>query len=109
MKLVELFEEVILDEDEIDDLDIVCEGAKPIWARSGNKVLRKYRCTAGKKAGRIVSNPVTCGTGVDIKKRMRLRKLLIQKKAMLARKSKRTKKRNPVSLRVQKLNKQAGR
>lgn len=109
MKLVELFEGVILEEDEIDFDDIVCEGAKPIWARSGNKVVRKYRCTSGRKQGRIVSDPTTCGSGTDMKKRMRMKKLLTQKKAMIARKSKRRKAKDPVSIRVQKLNKQAGR
>lgn len=107
MKLVELFEDYV-HTDDIDDF-IMCESAKPVWARSGNKVVRKYRCTSGKKQGRLVSDPSVCGGSTDLKKRMILKKLLVQKKAMIARKSKKTKKHNPVSIRIQKLNKMAGR
>ena len=111
MKLTELFEEVILETDEVldDEFDIVCETAKPIWARSGNKIVRKYRCTSGKKQGMIVSNPATCGGSIDLKKRMNMKKMLQKRKTIVRRKAQKVKKRNPVSIRLQKLNKAAGR
>ena len=33
---------------------------KRIWAKSGNKVVRKYRCTSGIRKNRIVSNIGQC-------------------------------------------------
>ena len=31
---------------------------KLVWARSGkNKLVRKFRCVAGKRAGRVVADP----------------------------------------------------
>lgn len=104
MKLVEIFEPVI-----IDDSNIMIEAMTPIWARNGNTVVRKFRCTSGKKQGQIVSNPNVCGTAVDLKKRVTIKKMLKQKHAVVTRKTKRTKTRNPVSLLVQKLNKKSGK
>ena len=45
MLLVELFEK---------EEDSLVEGAKIAWARVGNKVVKKYRCTDGKRQGRIL-------------------------------------------------------
>ena len=39
------------------------------WARSGTKVVRKYRCTGGQRKGRVVSNFSQCFAPVNIKKR----------------------------------------
>lgn len=100
MKLDELFED-----------DTICnltEAAKPIWRRKGNKVVRGYRCTSGKKQGQIVSDPATCGGRVDVKQRMRMKKTIMQKGARMRRKSLRTKQKNPVSKRLQQLNKKSG-
>ena len=33
---------------------------KQIWARSGQKVVRKYRCASGQRKGRIVSKIGQC-------------------------------------------------
>ncbi len=38
------------------------------WAKSGNKVVRKYRCASGRRKGRIVSTPAQCFAAPDIKK-----------------------------------------
>ena len=111
MKLVEVFEDVILEEGEEweDQLDLVCEGAKPTWARSGNKIVRKWRCTSGAKQGMLVSDPATCGGKVDLKKRMNMKKMLNRRKQVVRRKAQKAKKRNPVSIRLQRLNKSSGR
>lgn len=89
-----------------EDLD---EAAKPIWRRRGQKVVRGYRCTSGRKQGRIVSSAATCGGKLDVKKRLKMKKLMQQKGKRLRLKAKRTKKKNPVSKRLQALNKAAGK
>lgn len=88
---------------------IILETAKPIWARTGDKIVRKYRCVSGRKQGQIVSSPDICGGSVDLKKSMKLKKTMLSKGARIARKAKKTKRINPLSLRVQKMNKTSGR
>jgi hypothetical protein len=34
----------------------VDEGATPIFGKTGNKVVRKFRCTSGSRKGRIKAN-----------------------------------------------------
>lgn len=104
MKLLELFEDIILE-----DGEIICESAKPVWARNGNKIVRKFRCTSGQKKGMLVSDPATCGGKVDLKKRMNMKKMLSKRNQIVRRKANKVKKRNPTSIRLQHLNKAAGR
>jgi hypothetical protein len=40
--------------------DIFTESAKIVWGKSGEKIVRKYRCTSGKRKGKIVSSPDKC-------------------------------------------------
>lgn len=79
--------------------------AQLVWARKGNKITRKYRCTVGQRAGRLVSNPSQCSAPIDIKKRMTLRKTKARMGARMQRKAQKTKKFNAASRAVQKLNK----
>lgn len=79
--------------------------AKMVWAKSGNKVVRKYRCTFGQRKGRTVSNPSDCSKPIDLKKRFVLKKTKAQKGNRMARKAKFTKRNNPVSKRIRSLNK----
>lgn len=45
------------------------EGFVPAWGRKpGGKMVRRYRCTTGKKKGRVVASPSTCATAVSPKK-----------------------------------------
>ena len=88
---------------EEDDLE---EG--PTWARSKNKVVRKYRCTGGPRKNRIVSQLKQCFAAPNVKKRMALKRIKARLGARITRKAKRTKRINPASIRVQSLNK-AGR
>jgi hypothetical protein len=88
--------------------DIIIDGiheAKMIYGRKGKSVVRKYRCTFGRKKGRIVSNPSVCSAPLDIKKRFQMKKLRARMGARLQRKIKFTKKYNPASRRVRALNK----
>ena len=82
---------------------------KQVWARSGKKVVRKYRCSGGRRHGRVVSNVSQCYAAPDLKKRTKLKITKARLGARLAKKSKRTKRVNPASRRVQQLNKSARR
>jgi len=85
--------------------DVLTEGAKIAWSRVGNKVVKKYRCGSGVRQGRIVSNPSQCNKPIDLKKRMKFKQTKLAKGSRMARKSSRTKRRNPASLRIQRMNK----
>jgi hypothetical protein len=76
-----------------------------IFGRKGKQVVKKYRCSFGRKKGRIVSNPSVCSAPLDIKKRMIMKKMKARMGARLQRKIKFTKRFNPASRRVASLNK----
>jgi hypothetical protein len=76
-----------------------------VWARSGKKVVRKYRCSSGSRKGRVVSKMSQCFAAPDVKKRMQLKKTKARLGKRIARKAKRTKRINPASRRVAALNK----
>jgi hypothetical protein len=88
---------------ELDNSTVV--EAQLIWARKGSKLVRKYRCVVGKRAGRIVSKPGQCSAPIDIKKRMVLRKTKARMGKRMARKAQRTKRFNPASKALKRLNK----
>ena len=89
---------------ELDNTTHVVE-AVLVWARKGNKLTRKYRCVVGQRAGRLVTNPAQCGAPIDIKKRMVLKKTKARMGKRMARKAQRTKKFNPASRALKRLNK----
>tara|TARA_X000001382_G_scaffold50950_1_gene34674 strand:- start:35072 stop:35356 length:285 start_codon:yes stop_codon:yes gene_type:complete len=91
MKIFEIFAEEVLDE-------------KQIWGRKGTSVVRKYRCTSGQRKGRIVAKPDQCFKPINIKARIRMRRLRSQKGAVMVRRAKRTKRTNPASRRLRILN-----
>ena len=78
---------------------------KMIFGRKGKSVVKKYRCSFGRKKGLIVSNPSVCSAPLDIKKRMIMKKMKARMGARLQRKIKFTKRFNPASRRVASLNK----
>lgn len=96
MLLRELFE-VIQD-------DQLLEGAKIAWAKVGDKVVKKYRCTDGRRQGRIVSHPSQCSKPIDLKKRLKFRQTKLAKGKRIVKKTKRTKSRSPTSKRVRRMN-----
>jgi hypothetical protein len=89
---------------EITDTELVFE-TKMAWARTGKKLVRKYRCSSGRRKGRIVSKPSQCFAAPDIKKRFRLKMMKAKHGKKLARKAKRTMKTNPASIMKKRLNK----
>jgi hypothetical protein len=86
------------------DSDYLVE-TKMVWAKTGKKVTRKYRCTFGKRKGRVVADPSQCSKPVDMKKRFTLRRTTAQKGSRMTRKAQRTKRTNPASKMVRALNK----
>lgn len=98
-----LVREFFIDEN-IEDLD-----EKQVWARSGKKVVRKYRCGMGRRKGRVVSSMAQCFAAPDIKKRFTLKKTKARLGKRIARKAKRTKRINPASRRVQMMNRSSRR
>jgi len=84
--------------------DIIKE-ARIVWARKGNTVVKKVRCTSGRRKGRLVSNASQCSAPPDIKKRITLNKTRRRMGPRMARRAQRTKRINPASRRVQSMNK----
>jgi len=83
----------------IQDLD-----ERQVWARSGQKVVRKFRCTSGSRKGRVVKSAGQCFAAPDIKKRAQLKRTKARLGKKIARKSKRTKRVSPASRKIQALN-----
>jgi hypothetical protein len=77
---------------------------KMAWAKRGNKVVRKFRCTSGPRTGRIVSKIGQCFAAPDMKKRVRLKLTKARLGAKMTRKAKKTKRINPASKRVKAMN-----
>ena len=78
---------------------------KQIWGRTGKKVVRKYRCASGIRTGRIVSKIAQCFAAPNIKKKLSMKRTRARLGARMARKAKRTKRTNPASIALKRLNK----
>jgi hypothetical protein len=87
------------------DEEIVIE-AKRVWAKRGKKLKRMIRCTSGRKKGRTVANVGACSKAINVKKRFMMKRIRKRFNAKIVRKSRRTKKTNPLSKRLSRLNKQ---
>tara|TARA_B100001057_G_scaffold501187_1_gene621699 strand:+ start:15215 stop:15499 length:285 start_codon:yes stop_codon:yes gene_type:complete len=87
-----------------DVLSVGLDEAKLIFGRKGTKVVKKYRCTYGRKKGRIVANPSVCGQPLDIKKRFILKKTKARFGKRMIRKAMRTKRFNPASRIIARMN-----
>ena len=75
------------------------------WARSGKKVVRKYRCSGGPRKNRIVSSIAACFAAPDAKKRATFKRTKARLGKRMVRKARKTKRVNPASRRVQAMNK----
>lgn len=78
---------------------------KQVWARKGQKVVRKYRCTTGQRKGRIVAEPSQCFKVIDVKKRALFKRTKARLGGKMIRKSRKTKRVNPASRLLKRLNK----
>jgi len=79
---------------------------KQVWARSGSTLKRKYRCSGGKRHGRVVSSPAQCYQPIDMQKKLQLKKTKAKLGKKLYKKAQKTKRVNPLSKKMQTLNKQ---
>ena len=79
--------------------------ARRVWARRGNKVVVKFRCSSGWRKNRLVSTPASCSKPLDIKKRFTIKKTRARLGPRIVRKTKRSKRFNPITRRLTKLNK----
>lgn len=84
--------------------EVVTE-AKRVWAKRGKKLKRMIRCTSGRKKGRTVASMGACSKAINVKKRFMMKRIRKRFNAKIVRKSKRTKKFNPLSKRLKSLNK----
>ncbi len=89
----------------LEHYDAMISEAKVVFARRGNKVVRKFRCTVGKRKGRVVATPQQCAAPIDLKKRFVLKRTKGMKGVRMAKKSNRTKRTNPASKIITRLNK----
>lgn len=89
----------------VEEFNNIIFESKMVFAKRGNQVVKKFRCTAGKRKGRVVSSPSQCAAPIDLKKRFVLKKTKASKGRRMAKKAQRTKKLNPASKIVARLNK----
>jgi hypothetical protein len=98
---------IILTQEEYDllsDDDQMLVEAKQQWKRFGMKLKRQFRCTSGRKKGKIVSDASKCSVRPDPKKIRQGRRTMRMKKNTIKRKTAITKKK-AISKLVTKLNK----
>lgn len=82
----------------------ILEGFVQIAGRSGNKIVRKYRCTSGSRRGRIVASPGTCSAPRNIRSSINIKKARSKKGSQMVIKALRTKRATKSSQRLAKLN-----
>jgi len=80
------------------------EGYVAIAGRSGNKIVRKYRCTTGGRRGRIVAKPGTCNAPRNVKSSINIKNARRKSGSQMVLKALRTKRALKTSKRLAKLN-----
>jgi hypothetical protein len=85
--------------------EIVVENYKIVMSKKGNQVVRKYRCLSGQKKCKTYASPTTCSTAKNLTKSRRFTNLLSKRGGDFRRKSRITKKTNPASIHLKKINK----
>jgi hypothetical protein len=83
--------------------------ARMVWRKMGNKIKRAVRCTSGPRAGRVVATSAQCSKPIDIIKRINFKRTKAKLGGRMRFKARRTKRMNPLSKRLRKLNKPARR
>jgi hypothetical protein len=91
-------------EEILEDFEATLEGVTTVFGKSGNKVVRKYRCTSGTRKGRIVSKPSTCTAPKNVKASVTMKKTRRKKGNTVQVRAQRTKKTNPASQKLRNLN-----
>jgi hypothetical protein len=83
----------------------VVSESKVVFARRGKAVTKKFRCTVGKRKGRVVASPAQCAAPIDLKKRFVMKRTKASKGARMAKKAQRTKRTSAASKIAARLNK----
>lgn len=86
-----------------DNNEVLTEAAIRQWKKSGQKMVKRYRCMAGPKKNRLVTKPGDCAQRKDPAKVRMGRKIMRSKKGVIQRKSK-IAKRKSISKILAKLN-----
>jgi|TARA_B110000879_G_scaffold25621_1_gene34571 hypothetical protein len=84
--------------------DTIEEGVATIFGKKGNSTVRKYRCTSGTRKGRIVAKAATCNAPKNMKASNTLKKTRRTKGSVITTKASRTKRTNPASQRLKRMN-----
>ncbi len=85
--------------------EVLTEGVVAIWGRKKGKVVRKFRCTAGTRKGRIVAKADTCNAAKNVKSMNTLKKVRRSKGATTQQSINRRKRAGATSKRIAKANK----
>jgi hypothetical protein len=78
--------------------------ATQVWSKKGTRSVRKYRCTAGIRKGRVMSSPAACNKPLDAHKSASFKQTKAKKLPAIKFKSRMTKRSNPASKRNVSLN-----
>jgi hypothetical protein len=85
--------------------EIITESVVQIWSRTkAGQMVRKYRCTAGPRKGRVVSKPSVCTQPKKMSSVMAIKKAKARSGSTMKIKRTRTKKTAGASIRLGKLN-----
>lgn len=84
--------------------ETVEEGVTQIFGKSGNKVVKKFRCTSGTRKGRIVAKAATCTAPMNAKKAQTMKATRRRKGKTTNIKINRTKRTNAASRKLSRLN-----
>lgn len=82
----------------------IVEGVTTAWQRRPGSNVRKYRCKSGPRKGRVMASPASCNRPIDTKKSATMKKTKTKLGKQKAFKSGLTRRRNPFSRRLRKLN-----
>lgn len=85
--------------------EITFSEATMVWSRQGGKQVRKYRCTQGVRKGRVMASPAACNKPINLSKSTNMKKTKASKSGKITMTGIKTRKTNPRSLRLNKLNK----
>lgn len=99
--------EELYDENDYEDIidNFIMESAKAAWGKKGNQIVKRFRCSSGPRAGRVVSKPADCSKRLDVGRRQKMKHTHRRLGHRMSRKAQRTKRMNPISRQLKRRNK----
>ena len=82
----------------------IFEGTTRAWGKKGSSTTLKYRCTTGPRKGQVRASAAACMAPINIKKSATLKHTKAAKSGSIKVKTKRTKRINPTSKRIARMN-----